>query len=145
MIRMNRVAAEQLYSLEIARTEDQIAVSVIRHFDQQSGAVNLQLIEGLTESLGLHLLEAEGIDHNQLAVGELGGQSRTQRTQQLLARKSVVVRTRLWTMHRATVPPQWRANGADSSTSGALLLPKFLAGAGNQLLVLGGVSASAVG
>src|SRR5690349_6515653 len=48
-------------------------------------------------------------------------------------------------MHRAPMPPQRRADGADASAARALLLPQLLARAGDQLLVLGGVSAGAVG
>ena len=47
-------------------------------------------------------------------------------------------------MHRAAMPPQRRTDGADAGASRALLLPQLLAGARDQLLVLGGVSAGAL-
>src|SRR4029077_1955608 len=42
---------------------------------------------------------------------------------------------------RAAVPPQRRTDGADAGASCPLLFPQFLAGARDQLLVLGSVSA----
>jgi len=74
LIRMNHVATDQFHSVEIPRTENQITVSVIRNFDQQRSTVNFQFVERFTESLGLDFLEAEGVDHDQLAVGQLGGE-----------------------------------------------------------------------
>src|SRR5205814_2885816 len=46
-------------------------------------------------------------------------------------------------MYGAAMPPQRRADRAHAGASGALLLPQFLAGAGDQLAVLGGVGAGA--
>src|SRR5205823_6371061 len=65
--------------------------------------------------------------------------------QQLLFRKLIVVRTRLRPVDRATVSPKWRADAAHAGAARALLLPKFLACAADQLLVLGGVRAGATG
>src|SRR5690242_9877191 len=48
-------------------------------------------------------------------------------------------------MHRATMPPQRRTDGADTGSPRTLLLPQFLACARNQLLVFGSVGAGAVG
>ena len=48
-------------------------------------------------------------------------------------------------MHRAAMPPQRRTDGADTGPPRTFLLPQFLSGARNQLLVLGGVGAGAMG
>src|SRR5581483_10403875 len=64
--------------------------------------------------------------------------------QQLLARKLIVVGAGLRPMHRAAMPPQRRADGADARTSRTLLPPQLLAGAAHQLFVLGGMRAGAL-
>src|SRR5258707_1457081 len=47
-------------------------------------------------------------------------------------------------MHCATMPPQRGTDGANAGASRTLLLPQFLAGARDQFLVIGGVSAGAL-
>src|SRR5262249_32915245 len=57
------------------------------------------------------------------------------------AGEGVIVRARLRPMHRAAVTPQWRTDGADAGTSGALLLPQLLARTRHPPAILGGVRA----
>src|ERR1019366_389112 len=110
-----------------------------RAFHQQGRTFRIQLVKRLAELFALRFRHLEALDHDQLAIGQLGRQRRAQRTQQLLARKSVIVGAGLWSVYGAAVPPQWRANGAHACASGALLLPQLLTRAAHQLLVLGGV------
>ena len=138
---MNLVAMHQFDALKVARAQSQVAIAVPRHFHQQARGLHFQSVQRLAELLGLGLFHIKGIDHDQLAVGKFRGQRRTQRPQQLLARKGVVVRARLRSMHRAAMPPQWRTDGSHAGAPRTLLLPQFLARAGDQLLVLGGVRA----
>src|SRR5215469_4397470 len=102
------------------------------------------MVERFPEWLRLRLFHIEGVDHDQLAVSELGRQRRAQGAQQLLAREGVIVGARLGSMHGAAVPPQRRTDGADAGASRALLLPELLAGSRNPPAVLGRVGAGAL-
>src|SRR5215469_1385714 len=97
--------SHQLDSLKVARSQLEVAVLTTR--DHQGSLVAVQCLKGRAETLGLVVGELETLDHGQLAVSQLGRQRRTQRPQQLLARKAIFVRTRLWPMNRSAVPPQW--------------------------------------
>src|ERR1017187_2069356 len=110
-----------------------------RAFHRSGRTFRVQLVQRLAELFALRLLHLEALYNDQLAIGQFGRQRRAQRAQQLLARKSVIVGAGLWSMYGAAVPPQWRANGADTRASRALLLPELLTRAAYQLLVLGGV------
>src|SRR5581483_10102283 len=63
-------------------------------------------------------------------------QGRTQRTQQLLAREGIFIRTRLRPMHGSAMAPQRRADRSDAGAPGPLLLPLLFSLTGHQLLVL---------
>src|SRR5664279_4329173 len=97
-----------------------------RAFHQQGRAFRVQLVKRLAELFALRFLHLEAFHYHQLAIGQLGRQRRAQRAQQLLARKSVIVRAGLGSVDRAAVPPQRRANGTHARASGALLLPQLL-------------------
>src|SRR5262249_44945031 len=60
---------------------------------------------------------------------------------QLLARKLVVIRTRLRSVHGAAVTPQRRTDGAYTGASRPLLPPQFLSASCDQFAVLGGMCA----
>src|ERR1700722_2129611 len=141
MVRVNFVAMHQLDSVEIARAQRQITISMARDLDQQRRGFHLQRVQSLAELLGLGLFHIKRVAHDHLAVGKLRSQRRTQRAQHFLARENVIVGARLRSMHRAAMPPQRRADRADTGAAGALLLPKLFSGAGDQFLVLGGVRA----
>src|SRR5690348_3698555 len=140
---MNFMSLHQLESVDIARTKLQVSVVRLAVFDQQNGLVNLQGVERLAEFLGLRLFQFEGVHDHQLAFVEFRSQRRTQRSQQLLAGEGVVIGTRLWSVHRAAVPPQRRTDRAYAGAPRALLLPQFLARTRYQLAVLGGMRTGA--
>src|SRR3954463_15520704 len=142
---MDGVAVHQLHTFQVARAQLEVAIAVLRALlHQQCVLREIQLLEQLAESAGLRFLQVEALDHGQLAIGKLSGERRAQRAQQLLLGELVVVAARLRPVNGATVAPQWRTDGAHAGASGALLLPKFLARARDQLLVLGGVGTLAL-
>src|SRR5262249_8003717 len=126
---------------QIPRTELKIAIAVLGNLDQQRSLVDLQLVERLAEQLALRFLYVKCVDDGQLAVCQLRSQCRAQRPEQLLARKGVLVRARLWPVPCAAMTPQWRANRPDARPSGAFLLPKLLTRPGNTPAILGGMRA----
>src|SRR5581483_7241341 len=144
VIGMNFVSAHQLYSVEIAGAQFKVLVPV-PVVDQERGAVHLQSIQGFAELLGLGLFHVECVHDDQLAIRKLGGQSRAQRAQDLLARKRVFVGAGLRSMYGAAMAPQRRTDRAYASSAGALLFPELLAGARDQLLVLGRMCTGTLG
>ena len=139
---MHFIAGDQLRARNIARTQIEIAIPVIRHFHQQGGFLDLQLVERLAEHLGLHFFHVERVHHGELAVRKFRRQCRTQRPQQLLPGKGVIVGTRLRSLHRSAMTPQWRADRSNAGPAGTLLLPKLFAGTGNAPTVLRRMRAS---
>src|SRR4051812_6266849 len=144
VIRMHFVPPHQFKPVDIARAQLQIAVVVLRRFDHQHRLVHLQGYERLLEFLRLGFLQIECIHHDQFAIGKLRGQRRPQRAQQLLARERVVIRPWHRTMHRITMPPQWRTDGSNARPPRPLLLPQLLARPGNFPAALGLVRSSAL-
>src|SRR6185369_1383702 len=142
-IRMNFAAANQLDPIQVARAQFKIAVAFRVH--QERRTVDLQRIERFAERLRLRFLHIERIHDDQLAIGKLRRQRRTQRPQDFLAGKRVLIRVWLRSMNGTAMAPQRRANRTDAGASGALLLPELLAGSGYQLLVLGRMRAGALG
>ena len=84
---MHFVAADQFEPLNIARAQSQIAVLVLRLFDDQHRRIDFQRVQRLAEFFGLRLFHVERVHHDQLAVGQLRRQRRAQRAQQLLRGK----------------------------------------------------------
>src|SRR5580692_4696231 len=109
---------------------------MLGNLNQQRRAIDLERIERFAELLRLWLFHIKRIHDDQLAIRELRSQRGTQCTQQLLAGKSVVIGVWLRTMHCAAMPPEWRTNRTHASPPCSLLLPKFLAGSGDQFLIL---------
>src|SRR5580700_1758073 len=141
VIGMHFGAAHQFEPVNIARAQFQVAILVFRGLDDQNCLVDFESAEGFAEFLGLRFLHVEGINDDQFSVGQLRGQCRAQRAQQLFARESVVIGTRLRTMHGVAMPPQRRADRADAGASRALLFPELFARSGNLPTALGLVRA----
>src|SRR5438309_2631400 len=139
VIRMNHVALYQFRPGNIARAQLEVAVSVFRDFYQQRRLFDLQLVERLAECLRLHFFHVERIHDRELAIGKLRSQRRAQRAQQLLSREGVVVRARLRSVNRSTVPPQGRTDRTDTRAARTFLLPQLLAGTGNTPTIFGRV------
>src|SRR4051812_18825796 len=121
-----------------------LTVLRIQVCDQEGRLLSSKRVQGLTHIFAFSGEYFQTLDHSQLAIGVLAGQSRTQRTKQFLFGKRKIVAAWLWAVNGAAVSPQRRANRADTSPPGAFLLPQLLACARNQLLVLGGMSARAL-
>ena len=142
MIRMNFVAGNQLEPCNVTRAQFQIAIARVRRIHDQHGLLHFQRRQRGAKLLGLRLFHVEGAHDRQLAIGKLRRQSGTQCTQKLLAGKCVVVGPWNRTMHGAAVPPQWRADRADTGASRSFLLPQLPARTGNLPAGLGGVRAA---
>src|SRR5438132_1306808 len=71
MIRMNLVAAHQFNSIQIPRTQFQVAVAIFGFFDQQCRRSRFQIVKRLTEQLGLRFFYVERVHHDQLAIANL--------------------------------------------------------------------------
>src|SRR5437660_1022641 len=142
VIGMNLIARNQFQPLDISRTALQVLIARVGYVHNQNCLIHLQRIERRAELLGLRVLHIKCVDDDQLAVGVLRRQGRTQRAQKLLARESVVVRTRDRAMYGRAVPPQWRTDRANAGAPRALLLPQLLARTGYLPAGLGGVGAA---
>src|SRR5208283_5290322 len=142
MIRMNLVTRDQLEPLNVSRTQLEVAIRRVRSFYEQHGRFDFQGFQGRPELFGFDFFHIKRIDDGELAIGKFRRQRRAQRAQKLFARESVVVGAGLRSVHRAAMAPKRRANRADAGASGALLLPQFLARAGNLPAGLGGVRAA---
>src|SRR5579862_1910744 len=141
MIRMHLIARDQLTAFNIPRAEFEIPVPVVRNFYQQHRLFHLQLVKCLAEDLRLRLFHVEGVHDDELAIGELRRQRRTQRAQQFLLGEGVIVGAGLRSMDGTAMAPQRRPDRADTRSPSALLLPKLLAGTGNAPAILGGMRA----
>src|SRR5438270_13338180 len=127
MIRMHLVSGNQFDSMEVARAQIQVATMLtvlrIQVRDQKRCLLSSQRVQRLAHIFAFCGEYFQTLDHSQLAIGVLAGQSRTQRAKQFLFGKGEIVAARLRSMYRATVAPEWRADRANTCTASALLLP----------------------
>src|SRR6266852_2778446 len=144
IVRLQNIRGAQLHAFEVAAGQFQVAVIAVRH--QQGRLRRVQLAERVHQRLGLVRLERPAIHHCQFLLRELGRERRAQRAQQHLLRQRVRITPRARTVHRASMPPQRRADRADARASRALLLPELAARAAHFALFLGlgGASPQAV-
>src|SRR5581483_3970755 len=144
VIGMNFIAPHQLKPIDISGAQFQVAIVMLRSFDNQHRLLDFQRVERFLELFGLRFLEVERVDDGQFAVGKLRSQGRTQSAQKLFLGEGVIVRPRHRTVHRVAMPPQWGPDRSDTGAACALLLPQLLARAGNFPAALGFVRAGAL-
>src|SRR2546430_12304388 len=102
----------------------------------------IQLVQNFQQRLGLVGIQSPGIHNRQLLLRQFRGKRRAQRAQQHLLWQRVAVIARLWSMDRAAMTPERRADRAHTRAARTLLLPEFAARAADFALVLGLVRAA---
>src|SRR5580658_5995985 len=135
VVRLQRRRRDQRHAREVAAGAFQIHIRAAFH-QQVRFSLFVQIPQHLAERLGLVRFQLPAIHHGQFLLRHFRRKRRAQRAQNHFLRQRVVVTARHRAVHGAAVPPQRRPDRADARAPCALLLPQFLARAGNFALVL---------
>src|SRR6266404_8237282 len=141
IVGLKHIWRRQRYALDVAARAFQIRVLAVSH--QQSRLRVIQLAQHRQQRFGLVRLQSPRIYNRELLLGQFCRERRAQRAQQHLLRQRVAVIARLWSVDRAAMTPERRANRAYTRAPRALLLPELAACAAHFALLLDLVRAPA--
>src|SRR6266478_4273700 len=141
IVGLKHIWRRQRYALDVAARAFQIRVLAVSH--QQSRLRVIQLAQHRQQRFGLVRLQSPCIYNRELLLGQFCRERRAQRAQQHLLRQRVAVIARLWSVDRAAMTPERRANRAYTRAPRALLLPELAACAAHFALLLDLVRAPA--